>query len=384
MRVIALLLVASFVPCAGAQPALYKGPGTIIDYSPAASKQYIGSPSIVARADGSYLVSHDFFGPGSTRDVTVVFASADRGKTWQQRASIKGQWWSTLFEHAGALYLMGTSKEYGYTVIRRSTDAGQTWTTPVDRATGLLLDDGKYHCAPVPVVVHGGRLWRAMEDAQGPGPWGQHFRAFMMSAPADADLLRADSWTSSNRIGRDPAWLGGKFNGWLEGNAVVTPQGKIVNLLRVDCAPLPDRAAWIDVSDDGTKIAFDPAGGFIEFPGGSVKFNIRFDPVSKHYWSLTSIGAAAHPERKPAQVRNTLGLIRSADLKSWETRGVVLHHPDVLKHAFQYVDWLFDGDDLIAASRTAYDDGAGGAHNAHDANFLTFHRIANFRTFQKR
>jgi hypothetical protein len=30
-------------------------------------------------------------------------------------------------------------------------------------------------------------------------------------------------------------------------------------------------------------------------------------------------------------------------------------------------------------SRTAFDDGLGGAHNAHDANFLTFHRIENIR-----
>jgi hypothetical protein len=50
-----------------------------------------------------------------------------------------------------------------------------------------------------------------------------------------------------------------------------------------------------------------------------------------------------------------------------------------VKHGFQYVDWLIDGDDIIAACRAAYDDGMGGAHNYHDANYLTFHRIANFR-----
>jgi hypothetical protein len=44
------------------------------------------------------------------------------------------------------------------------------------------------------------------------------------------------------------------------------------------------------------------------------------------------------------------------------------------------VDWLFDGPDIIAACRTAYDDGLGGARNNHDANFLTFHRFASFRS----
>ncbi len=48
-------------------------------------------------------------------------------------------------------------------------------------------------------------------------------------------------------------------------------------------------------------------------------------------------------------------------------------------HGFQYVDWKFEGEDLIAVSRTAFDDGLGGAANYHDANFITFHRVCNFR-----
>jgi hypothetical protein len=57
----------------------------------------------------------------------------------------------------------------------------------------------------------------------------------------------------------------------------------------------------------------------------------------------------------------------------------VLYHPDRETHGFQYVDWQFDGDDVVAACRTAFDDGFGGARRAHDANFLTFHRVPNFR-----
>jgi hypothetical protein len=60
-------------------------------------------------------------------------------------------------------------------------------------------------------------------------------------------------------------------------------------------------------------------------------------------------------------------------------RCIVLYHPDLARHGFQGVDWLFDGDDLIAFSRTAYDDGQGGAGNFHDTNFLTFHRVHNLR-----
>lgn len=60
------------------------------------------------------------------------------------------------------------------------------------------------------------------------------------------------------------------------------------------------------------------------------------------------------------------------------------HHPDLEKHAFQYVDWQFDGADLVAASRTAFDDGLGGAHNQHDANYMTFHRVRAFRAQKSR
>jgi hypothetical protein len=42
-------------------------------------------------------------------------------------------------------------------------------------------------------------------------------------------------------------------------------------------------------------------------------------------------------------------------------------------------DWRFDGDDLIAVSRPAYDDDSGEAHRLHDANYLTFHRFKNLR-----
>ena len=58
----------------------------------------------------------------------------------------------------------------------------------------------------------------------------------------------------------------------------------------------------------------------------------------------------------------------------------VLFHPDVARHAFQYVDWQFDGEDLILVSRTAFDDEEGGAPRGHDANFLTFFRVEKYRS----
>ena len=61
-----------------------KPPGVVIAHSPAASRTYIGSPGIAVLPDGSYVASHDHFGPGSTWNRTFVHASKDRGATWSR------------------------------------------------------------------------------------------------------------------------------------------------------------------------------------------------------------------------------------------------------------------------------------------------------------
>ncbi len=380
-----LAIVCTVGLASAAEADLSKVPGVVIDHCPAATGLYIGSPSLAILPDGSYVASHDLFGPKSNesvRAVTRVFRSEDKGKTWAKAAELQGQFWSSLFVHNGALYILGTWSQYGDVVIRRSTDGGKTWTEPKDAASGLILTDGRYHCAPVPVIVHNGRVWRAMEDAFGAGGWGKHFRAFMMSAPADGDLLKAESWTCSNRLARDPKWLEGKFNGWLEGNAVVTRDGRLVDILRVDAPSDDEKAAIVEISPDGKAATFDPERGFISFPGGAKKFTIRFDAASGLYWSLANHVPPKHRRGMPNQTRNTLALIASPDLRAWTVRATLLEHPDPVKHGFQYVDWHFEGDDIVAVSRTAYDDGLGGAHNHHDANFMTFHRVGGFRTLK--
>jgi sulfatase modifying factor 1 len=344
-------------------------PGVVIDHSPADTGIYIGSPSITVLPNGFYIVSHDFFGPATKEDQTVIFRSKDAGKTWEKLTDFYGQYWSTIFTHEGGLYIMGTSTHNGNIVIRRSTDGGLTWTTPEDPNTGLLATQGRFHCAPVPVVEHNGRIWRGMEEIYPPeGPWGS-FRTFVISAPVDADLLKADSWTMSNRLEFDQSWPG---RAWLEGNVVVTPDNELVNILRVEYQD-EEKAAIVHVSEDGKTVSFDPEKDFIHFFGGTNKFTIRFDPETKRYWSLVD------KEKDPDAYRNILTLVSSSDLRNWRVESVILRHPDSVKHAFQYIDWLFEGQDIIAVSRTAYDDGLGGAHRAHDANYMTFHRIHNFR-----
>ena len=366
-----------------------KVPGTVVDYIPASSKTYIGSPSICILPDGSYVASHDLFGPASTeyeKAVTAVFLSRDKGKSWQKISEINGQFWSNLFVHDNSLYIMGTWKHHGNLIIRRSADGGKTWSEPVNSSTGLLAE-GEYHTAPMPIVYHNGRIWRAVEYAKSyTTAWGIRYSAMVLSAPANADLLDARSWTTTNYLQHDSAYLNGNFRGWLEGNAVVTPDGNMVNILRVATAEKGrDMAAMVNISADGKTASFDPSKGFMDFTGGARKFSIRYDKKSGRYWSICNmIGADSLKALDAGSVRNTLVIKSSKDLRNWTIHTILLHHPDVKKHGFQYVDFQFDGKDIIYLSRTAYDDEYGGANNYHDANFLTFHRIKNYRKLIKK
>jgi hypothetical protein len=383
----ALAIGQSAGPNASAQDS-GRVPGVVIDHSPQSSGLYIGSPSLVILPDRSYVASHDLFGPKSGEHQsarTMVFRSADRGKSWRRISEIQGQFWSSLFVHRGTLYLIGTDRHHGNAIIRRSTDRGQSWTSPTNAATGLLRDNGQYHCAPVPVLAHRGRLWRAIERRDPPRGWGITYCVGMLTAPEEADLLAAANWTLSPFLAGDARWLSNSFGGWLEGNAVATRDGRLLDILRVETAGYPEKAALVGIDSDGRQASFDPASGFIDFPGGAKKFTIRYDPRTDFYWSLATIVPEGFQRAgRPGGVRNTLALTCSANLTNWTVCRLLLHHPDTAKHGFQYVDWQFDGNDIIAACRTAFDDGLEGAHNNHDANYLTFHRMVDFRTKKSR
>ena len=367
-----------------------------VKYQHADTKTYLGSPSIVRLPSRDLLATHDYFGPGCPLNLeheehlTSVYRSRDDGSSWENLTHIAGAFWSTLFVHRDHVYLLGTSAQYGSIVIRRSTDGGCTWTHPRDERSGLLFAGGpyhdppNYHCAPMPVLEAGGRLYRAFEDND-PLNWPKGFRSCVISADADADLLDAANWRMSNKLAYDQAADPPEFGnakmgaGWLEGNVVADPDGQLWDILRVHSDPVLNKAAMVKVSDQGHAVEFDPATGFIDLPGGLSKFTIRRDPVDGLYWTLANdMCNGDHPIR-----RNRLSLLCSADLRTWERRKVLMDdhyentpHDSVRRTGFQYVDWQLDGEDIIYLVRTAYI----GAHNFHDANRVTFSKVERFRT----
>lgn len=362
-------------------------PGVVVYHVSKDTELYVGSPSICVLPTGEYIASHDVFGPKSTEyqsAMTFIYISLDKGETWTRQTGIQGQFWSNLFSFQGDLYIMGTNKHHGNVILRKSADKGKTWTIPYSPNTGLLLE-GEYHTAPTPVLIHKDRIWRAVEYATAKTTrWGQRYSAMMFSAPLDSDIMDANNWTTTNKLGYDSTFVDGKFEAWLEGNAVAMPNGQVCNVLRVASGKqLPEYIAIAEVDSENMILKFDEKKGFIPFNGGSKKFTIRYDEKTKRYWTLVNYVSKLEEGIAPASVRNQQVLCSSDDMITWEAHKTILEHPDVKHHAFQYVDWNFDNSDIIFVSRTAYDDETGGAFNAHNANYLTFHRITDYASLTK-
>ncbi len=370
-------------------------PGTAVDSIDGENSKdpYLSSPSIVIMPDGSYVVSYD-----RRKPITTLKISTDKGASWRKLAEVPEMRWATLFYNNGSLYLIGLKNVSQQIRIVKSTDGGKTWTKPLDSATGILLQ-GMYHTGPVPVLIHKGRVWRTFEEVESPAS--RQFAAFVMSAPVGSDLLKAESWTKSDSLYLNPEWVNGDNPTWLEGNIVVDPKGKLLNFTRVD---MPHKggefelkgvpagmkrfqtAMKLNVSDDGKKISFEnKRKDFVDFPGADSKFTIRYDSVSKKYWTIvnkisnTDDHTINRYKWQPNQ-RNVLMLMSSSDLVKWDfcykiirwAEGRKITNRDVF--GFQYADWQFEGGDIVAVSRTSWY-----GKWYHDANFITFHRIENFR-----
>ncbi len=363
-------------------------PGIIIARTMELRKRNISNPSIMILDDGSYFAGSS----GPNPKGNTYFRSTDKGRTWERLSNPDYMNFCKCFTRPSdrhTLYEVGVSTaKRGNIVIRKSEDRGRSWSALT------TLFKGDYHGAPTPYVEYEKRIWHAMGTSPETGKMG----IAVLSIAQDADPMRKENWTLTNVLEGGPnSWFAGSgvthdtqrsFNQWQEGCIVPDPEGRLTIVTRIDESSWSDVAALIRVVDEHT-ITFDPATDFIDMPGGGKKFTIHYDGQSRKYWTLVNpcydedrrqVHSGWYRNRiNPLFLRSRLVLCSSPDLRKWTVEKEVISSNNSFFHGFQYVDWVFDGDDIIAVSRTAFPETRGLPNRQHDANFLTFHRIPNFR-----
>lgn len=334
------------------------------------------SPSLVRLPDGALLASMDLYAPDAPQNLTLIYRSDDNGKTWHYQNELFPCYWGYMFIHKGELYMLSVSTEYGDLLIGKSTDYGKTFEAPTVIMRGSCSPGAAgTHRAPQNIFRYKDRLYTGCEW----GAWkaGYHAAA-VLSCDAEGDLLDASSWTLTEPIKFDPEWEGvekAPSNGCMEGTVVLSPDGRLLNIMRYDMTMSEAKygkilAFEIDTENPSAPLKYSHP---IKFDGNHSKFMIKKDDISGDYFSIISRAT----DKAWPHDRRLLSLVRSSDLENWE---VVLDifdrrdcHPKEV--GFQYVPFYFEGDDIIFLSRTAMN----GARNYHDANYQTFHIIKNFR-----
>lgn len=354
--------------------------GTVVNYlhpedeAYAFSGRYLCSPSLVRHPDGFLLASMDLFEGEAPQNLTLIFRSDDDGKSWYYVSDLMPCFWGKLFVHRGALYMLACSTEYGDLLIGRSDDGGRTFGAPSTllRGCGGKAKSCGVHKNPQNLITHAGRLWGTLEW----GSWGNKVyghAAMMMSCDENADLLDPTAWAFTPPLKFDhftPALADMPSNTMtIEGTPVVTPDGKVLDVMRFGMRGQVI-AYEASTTDPEAPLRFH---ALLPLDTTYSKFMIKKDPQTGLYFSLVSrLYEGCHD-----RARNLLSLMYSKDLANWQVACDVLDYRDKDARAvgFQYVDFLMEGEDILFLSRTAIND----AHNFHDANYSTFHRIKDFR-----
>jgi hypothetical protein len=392
--------------------------------SPDPQSIFTYSPGIAVLPGGRIVATMDRGGPGMAElgePRGKVFTSDDGGATWAHRADFPYAH-ARPFLAGGRLYVLGQSKDL---MIIRSDDAGESWSGP------FRLSEGQHwHQAPSNVHYAKGNVYLVMERVTEPDIKAHPVSVMapvLLRAAEDSDLTRRESWTfASELVFRDAVpereldYFGVPFyqaewnasvqiapprrrmspSGWLETNVVqfIDPQhyfhdptGRTFHLwMRAHTGGTGYACiAKVVENDNGTMTTMlerVPSGrtmAFVPCPGGQMKFHILQDKLSGLYWLLSSQATDSMtraellpPERYslPNNERHRLQLHFSRNCIDWCFAGLVAvgGSPKQSRH---YASMAIAGDDLLVLSRS----GDELAHDAHNGNFISFHRVHDFR-----
>lgn len=345
------------------------------DEAYAFSGRYLCSPSFVRHPDGYLLASMDVFNHKDSQNLTLIFRSDDDGATWHYVSELMPCFWGKMFIHKGELYMLSCSTEYGDLLIGKSTDGGKTFCAPVCLLRGSNGKNGHdgVHKNPQNIMRHNGRIYETLEW----GAWANEefcHAAMVMSCDENDDLLIPENWSFTEPKKFDPhdapelSELPERTT-TIEGTLVISPEGKLLNIMRFG------RNGYaicyeVDQKDPEAQLKYYCC---MRFDAHLSKFMIKYDAISGKYFTI----ADYIYDYSRRYARNLVCLMVSDDLQEWNvvSKLVDKREEDWQYAGIQYVDFEFEGDDILCLCRTALNQ----PHNYHDANYSTFHRLENFR-----
>jgi len=385
------------------------------------------SPSLLRLDEGRLVASYtqQHKRDSDKKTFQVMLTSDDRGRSWDERATLNALQ-GRVFRAGSAIYYLATGVGLP---ISKSADRGETWSDPVD-LTGL---DQTWQQTAANVWYANGNVYIAMElMMRRINAWGAGEKApVLLRARVEDDLTDPASWTFSDPVAFADIIPGYRENkpeidyfgipfyqqdypnrakivpgrpfspmGWAEGNVVqildpdhywFDDSGRTFHIFLRALTGMANYATVIKVVEqpDGamtTELERAPSGKkvlLLPFPGGQMRFHVLYDEPTRLYWLLSNqtTDSMTRAERLPKDrhdlafgERHRLVLHFSKNMVDWCFAGVVAIG-ETAKASRHYAAMEFDGDDLVILSRS----GDEGAHDAHDGNLITFHRIRNFR-----
>lgn len=343
-------------------------PCTIIDKASKLRDVTVNNPAIHILSDGSYIATQT-----ASVKSGFVYKSTDHGGTWIRISDGLRQTYCAVYEIGGALYSLGCDAVSGNLAIQKSSDGGYNWSSNTVLFSASETEDG-YHGGSSPFVEKDGRLYRAMGDRGGSGTWS----ILLMSMALTDDPCDPASWTMSNKLYWNPSWLSVSSTRWEEPALIRKADGSLAIIARIDGTADKEYAALIDVNSD-TSISFSRV---YSMPGAAKRMTIAYDATSGKYWSLVSpfyANTRTLYGLSPTQNRNSLVLISSTDLVNWTRERTCIYSDNAFNNSYHYIDWRFDGNDLVSVFRCSADESRGLPLSYHDSNAFGYFRVKNFR-----